>query len=340
MSLSRIFFLLSLTLFSLIGGVALYKKNNSHRIHKNHVVAQEEVDLPRIMDQASPPVPSPVLPPVSQDPVVDCPQEEEKPVVIEHDLSEEGLSALFIKGSTAPIVETITYKRRVPWKTRGVAWLVDYANHYKTSLDFMYRSLNGGKGYKPVTVSDGARFNVFKNNLAFRFHLVVSLSACRLRLYYVIPGEKKVVFLKSYQVCLGKKNPSKVSECLTPLGTYVLGDRVATFRPKMMGMHKGKKVELIQVFGSYWIPFEKSLGDCSEPAKGFGIHGTPLHRDTDSGALQEDNSSIGHFESDGCIRLANKDMQELFSVISTHTTYVELVPAFDQSKLFQGEIVN
>jgi lipoprotein-anchoring transpeptidase ErfK/SrfK len=340
MSLPKVFLIVSFALFSLIGGIALCKKKSSRPAEKVHVVAQEEVDLSRLAVESVQSLPeAPFTETLSKDPVVECAHEEEKPVVIEHEPEENGLSALFVKGTACPIVETITYKRRAPWKTRGPAWLVDYANHYKTSLDFIYASLNGGRDFKQVTVSDGARFNVLRNDIDFRFHLIVSLSACRLRLYYVIPEQKKAVFLKSYSVCLGKKDSSKSSECLTPLGMYQLGEKTATFRPKMTGMHKGKKIELIQVFGGYWMPFEKTIGECTEPARGFGIHGTPILRDANSGALKEDNSSLGQYESDGCIRLAGKDIQELFAVVSTHKTYVELVPSFDQSRLLQGEIV-
>ena len=340
MTLSKVFFIVSASLFSIIGCVALCKNRHAGSVGETKIVAQEEVDLSRLVENLQPVAEPPLQLAVAKDPVVETQREEEKPVVIEHDPVENGLDMLFVKGSSCPIVETVTYKRHVPWKSHSAAWLADYAHHYKTPLDFIYRSLNAGKEYTPTTVSDGARFNVLKKGIDFRFHLIVSISSCRLRLYYVIPEEKKAVFLKSYQVCLGKKDSSKSSECLTPLGMYQLGDRIAVFKPKMMGMHKGKKIELIQVFGGYWIPFEKALGDCSEPAKGFGIHGTPIHRDAATGTLQEDNSSIGHFESDGCIRLAGKDMQELYSIISTHKTYVELVTSFDQSKLFQGEIVN
>ena len=342
MSLPKIFLLVSVALFSFIGGIALFKKAPSKSSEKVHIVAEEEVDLSRLTVE-TPELIKEVLPlteTISKDPVVDCSQEEEKPIVIEHDPEENGIAPLFLKGTTCPIVETITYKRRTSWKSRGPAWLVDYANHYKTSLDFIYGSLNGGKDFKPVSVSEGARFNVLRNDIDFRFHLIVSLSACRLRLYYVMPEEKKAVFLKGYQVCLGKKDPSKTSESLTPLGIYQLGDRIANFRPKMMGTHKGKKVELIQVFGCYWIPFERTIGECTEPARGYGIHGTPVLRDPNNGTLKEDTSSIGHFESDGCIRLSGKDMQELYAIISTHKTYVEIVPSFDQSKLLQGEILN
>lgn len=339
MSLPKVFLVVSLVLFSIIGIVALGKKNPEQK-DVSLVVAKEEVDLSLFADAKSTPSPELPIEPAFKDPVVDCAQEEAKPVVIEHDPEEEGLQALFVKGSSCPIVETITYKRHVPWKHRRAAWLADYAQHYKTSLDFIYRSLNGGRGYSAVNVTDGARFNVFKKDVPFRFHLIVSISSCRLRAYYVLPKEKKAVFLKSYEVCLGKKDASKPSTCLTPLGTYSLGDRVATFRPKMMGKHKGKTIESIQVFGSYWVPFEKQIDGCTEPAKGYGIHGTPIVRDSTSGTLEEDTSSIGHYESDGCIRLSGKDMQELFSLVSTQKSFVEIVPSFDRSKLLQGDIIN
>ena len=103
-------------------------------------------------------------------------------------------------------------------------------------------------------------------------------------------------------------------------------------------MYKGKKVEMIQVFGTCWIPFESEIGGCTEPAKGFGVHGTPIHRDEQTGELEEDSSSIGHCSSDGCIRLSGKDMKEFFSIVSTRPTYVEIVPSFQQSKLLRGEI--
>ena len=61
--------------------------------------------------------------------------------------------------------------------------------------------------------------------------------------------------------------------------------------------------------------------------------GHRCRRGENGGELEEDNSSIGHCESDGCIRLAGKDMKELFSVISTRPTYVEIVQSFQQSKL-------
>lgn len=335
MNLPRMFLFVSTCIFLSIGGLALYKKKALLEVQNKEIVAREDVDVSLLtnglayVEETKEHERAPI------DTVVESTLEN-KPVVIEHDPEEGTLETLFIKGSTCPIVETVTYRSHVPWKKRSLAWLVDYSVRYKTPLDFIYRSLNNGKGYDPVSVSEGMQFTVLKNDIDFRFHLVVALSSCRLRLYYVIPQEKRVVFLKSYQVCLGKQDSSRASGSLTPLGIYSLGDRIAVFRPNMMGMYKGKKVELMQVFGSYWMPFEKGIVGCSEPAKGYGIHGTPYLRQ--NGELQENNSSIGHFESDGCIRLCCKDIQELFSIVSLHKTYVEIVPSFEVSTLLQGEI--
>ena len=263
---------------------------------------------------------------------------EEQAVVIEHDTEPEGISTLFSKNSSCPIVETVIYKSHVPWKHHRLAWLIDYAQHYKTSLDFIYGSLNGNGDFSPKNVTEGAPIRVLKKDLPFRFHMVVSLSSCRLRLYYVIPKERRVVFLKSYQVGLGRKDSSHASGHLTPTGLYQLGSRVGVFRPRMTGMYRGKKIEMMKVFGSHWIPFEKEIRDCSEPAKGLGIHGVPMDRNEQTGELEENVSSIGHYESDGCIRLAGKDIHELFAIVSTRDTFVEIVPTFQHSALMRGEI--
>ena len=232
----------------------------------------------------------------------------------------------------------MAYKSHVPWKPHRSAWLIDYAQHYKTPLDFIYGSLNGGADFRAKNVSEGMPIRVLKKDLSFRFHIVVSLSSCRLRLYYVIPKERRVVFLKSYPVGLGRKDPSRPSGSLTPVGLYQLGNKVGVFHPKMTGMYRGKKVELVRVFGSYWLPFEKEIRGCSDPAKGLGIHGVPMDRDEQTGTLAENGSSLGHYESDGCIRLAGKDIHELFAIVSTRETFVEIVPTFQHSALMRGEI--
>lgn len=248
----------------------------------------------------------------------------------------DSINLLFMKQSPLKIVETITYKSSVAWKHGRAAWLVDYASHYRTPLQFIARSLNEKPDYTPKAISDGQQFNVLSTSCDFYFHMIVDVSTCKLCLYYVIPKTGECELLKTYTVGLGRKDESQPSGTLTPFGTYLLGGRIATFQPKMMGTHKNKKVELISVFGTRWIPFEKEVADCTAPAKGYGLHGTPWSYNEDTQSFYECNESIGKYESDGCIRLATKDIEELYAVITTRKAIVEIVNTFQSSHL-QGK---
>lgn len=218
-----------------------------------------------------------------------------------------------------PVVETITYSSRVPWKKGRAAWVSDYASHYKTSRHFIARSLNRGPDYFSQEVRNGDRFNVFKPGKDLEFYLLVDLSLAKMWLHYVDMDTREKVLVKSYAVGLGREDESRASGYLTPVGKYRLGDRIAIFKPKVYGKHEGERVELVTVFGTRWIPFESEIEGCSEPAKGFGIHGCPWNEG------QEDSSGIGKYTSDGCIRMRTADMEELFALIITKPTTIDLV---------------
>ena len=241
------------------------------------------------------------------------------------------IELLFQKNSPLPICETIRYKARVPWKFGKPAWLVDYATHYNTPVDFIVRSINGRPDYTTRTINDGQEFTVLRNDKEFYFLLVIDLPRCKMWFYYVDPEEQERYLLKTYRVGLGRLDAERSSGSLTPLGQYKLGSRVAVFKPKMMGMHKNKRVELMRVFGTRWIPFESEVEGCTERAKGYGMHGTPYGEE--QGVLVRNDESIGRYESDGCIRLSSQDIEELFAVISTRESYVLIVNDFMQAKL-------
>ena len=59
------------------------------------------------------------------------------------------------------------------------------------------------------------------------------------------------------------------------------------------------------VLGTRWIGFEEKEG-----LYGYGIHGTA------------EPESIGKAESNGCIRLRNEDVEELFDFVETKTKVV------------------
>lgn len=301
MTFPRLFLLTFVLLFGAIGVAKLIKKNET-------VAPPESISIAPIEIQLAPRVVSP--------------PEVEVPVAETHS-DVDRVSLLFQRPSPLPIVETIPYKSKVNWKQSRSAWLVDYAAHYKTHLHFIARSLNGKPDYSPKAAREGEMINVLSTTKNFYFHLLVDLSACRMSFYYVCPDENERMLLKTYRVGLGRPDASKASGYLTPVGRYKLGGRVAVFQPKMMGSHKGQKVELIRVFGTRWIPFEKEIGECSEPAKSYGIHGTPWS--VQGTALVDNPSSIGRYESDGCIRLGSKDIEELFAIIATRDAVVEIV---------------
>lgn len=231
-----------------------------------------------------------------------------------------------------PIVETIIYKSRVPWQKGRPAWLSDYASHYETSRHFIARSLHSKPDYFKQNVAEGDRFNVFRKDKNFHFQLVIDTSRCKLWFYYRDLDTKENVLLKVYSVSLGRKNEDKASGLLTPLGKYTVGNRVAIYKPKIFGYHKGQKTEMIRIFGTRWIPFDKELAGCTESAKGFGLHGVPWKETGNT--LIEDLSSIGKYESDGCIRLSTKDIEEIFSIIITKPAIIELVKDFRLSDIF------
>lgn len=232
-----------------------------------------------------------------------------------------------------PIVETIKYSSRVDWNNNKAAWLVDYARHYNTSRHFIARSLNGRPDYLTQKVNNGDRFNVIRPDKDIEFYLVVDSSRLRMWFYYHDKDSNERVLLKSYPVGLGRPDSGSPSGTLTPLGTYSLGKRIATFQEKATGFHQGEKVEMVQVFGSRWIPFEDEVANCSHPAKGYGIHGVPWEYDENQGKYRPQDETVGHYESDGCIRLKTDDMEELFAIIVTRPTTIEIVKDFYEAQL-------
>lgn len=323
MSLPKLLALSSLLLFGIIGAIALFKGPAV-----SVPSAPVQVPLEVVLDQEIQTVmPAPPLQPIGM---------QEKSRVSEDLPNADRIEELFNKdGSKLPIVETLTYKSHVSWQKGRPAWLSDYAGHYNTSRHFIARSLNGKADYFKQELAEGDRFNVFRKDKNFEFYLVVDTSRCRMWFYYLDLDAKQKVLLKTYAVGLGRIDASKVSGLLTPLGKYTLGDRIAIFKPKSMGTFQGKKVEMMAVFGTRWIPFEKEIGSCTAPARGFGVHGTPWTKASE-GEFIDQSASIGKYESDGCIRLGTGDMEELFAIIITKPTTIEIVRDFTESALMHA----
>lgn len=231
----------------------------------------------------------------------------------------------------SPLVETVTYTSRVPWLSGRPAWIADYASHYETTRHFIARSLNKKIDYFTQKVAAGDRFNVLKKDVSF--HILIDLSASKMWLYGIDGKENKRYLLKNYQVGVGRKDSKKASGYLTPLGKYLLGSRVAIYKPKTMGYFQDRQIEMIKVFGTRWMPFDKEVEGCTESAKGFGIHGCPWFNDKTTGDLLEDREKIGRYESDGCVRLFSEDIEEIFAIVISKPTVIEIVSDFREANL-------
>ncbi len=241
---------------------------------------------------------------------------------------------LFTTGtSKLPIVETIQYSSSVSWLKGRPAWIADYATHFATSRHFIARSLNGKPDYFSQKVSEGSKFNVFRKDKKIQFYLLADVSRCKMGFYYVDLDTNERVLLKTYLIGLGRIDSTKPSGTLTPLGRYTLGSRVAIYQLGMSGFYQDQKVEMVRVFGTRWIPLDQEVERATSLAKGYGLQGTPWVDDPATGQLVEDRQKIGAYDSDGCIRLCSEDIEELYSIVLTKPTFIEIVKDFHEAKL-------
>jgi lipoprotein-anchoring transpeptidase ErfK/SrfK len=319
MAIPKVILVGTLSLFAVIGVAGVVKKT--------FFSSKEIVAIPLIPNNQQVKATIPVAP--AQKP--EAPKVAENPS--QNTYQVDRISQLFTTGPTKlPIVETITYSSQVPWLKGRPAWVGDYATNYSTSRHFIARSLNGKADYFTQKVSPGSKFNVFRKDKNFQFYLLVDISTCKMNFYYLDQDTNERVLLKTYTVGLGKKAETP-SGTLTPLGKYLLGDKIAVYKPGVMGLFQDKQVEMIRVFGTRWIPFGKEAGECTAHAKGYGIHGAPWAPSKQEGRWTELRQVTGHYESDGCIRLNHEDIEELFSIIITKSTVVEIVKNMKDAKL-------
>jgi hypothetical protein len=240
---------------------------------------------------------------------------------------------LFTTGSSKlPIVETVNYASSVPWLKGRPAWIADYATYYNTSRHFIARSLNGKPDYFSQKVVEGRKFNVFRKDKKINFCLLVDVSRCKMGFYYIDLDTNERVLLKTYRVGLGRVDATKPSGTLTPLGRYSLGSRVAIYKPGMMGYYQDQKIEMIRIFGTRWIPLDQELERTTVPAKGYGIQGVPWIINPE-GQMVENREVIGTYDSGGSILLSSEDIEELFAIVLTKPTFIEIVKDFHDAKL-------
>ncbi|NGX58313.1 MAG: hypothetical protein K940chlam3_01218 [Chlamydiae bacterium] len=337
--MAKLLIITSLILFSIIG-IAAYLKNSKSQ-EPQVVVSAESTQIAPIKVEllGEPEIIEEVV-----EVVRDTPVNPHEPVTTSWPLDAEDLPTgdrieqLFTTNDhSLPYVKTIKYRSRVDWLKGRPAWISDYASHYKTPSHFIARSLHGKGNYYKQDISNGDHFNVLDPDKDIEFYLLVDLSRCKLWFYLYDRDSHKRVLLKDYAVGLGKPDPLKSSGLLTPRGKYSLGNRIVAYKPKMMGPHNGKRVELIRIFGTRWIPFEKEISNTTAPAKGFGLHGIPWS-DDENGKLVENVSSLQTYLSDGCIRMESEDIEEIYAIIASKHSFIELVSDYHDATLPGEEV--
>lgn len=245
--------------------------------------------------------------------------------------SVDRIRLFFTKGTDKfPIVQTLSYTSYVPWLKGRAAWLADYARHFSTSKHFISRSLSGNKiDYFSQKIALGDQFNVLRTDVNFNFYLLVDLSRLSLFFYYQDFDRMERVLVKTYPIGAGRLDSSLSSGSLTPVGVYKLGSKCCVYRSGQTGFFHNEKCEMIQIFGTRWIPFAEAVGEHTEAPKGYGIHGLPAVFDPTLDQIVEKKELLGCYESDGCIRLCKDDIEELFSIIVSRETVVEIVKRVD-----------
>jgi len=313
-------------LFALIGLVALMKKSKNDKELATQTVSEQSPIVQEIAVEEEETSAS-----VEDEKPISVAQEEIEKV--EEVLPEANLiDKLFATDSSKlDVVDTITYTSRVPWLKGRPAWIADYASHHETTRHFIARSLNKKVDYFTQKVTPGDKFNVLKKNISF--YLLIDLSRSKMWFYSIDKDSNKRTLIKTYSIGLGRKDETRPSGFLTPTGKYSLGSKVAIYKPGTMGYFQDRKIEMIRVFGTRWIPFDKEIEDCSESSQGYGLHGTPWVPDSETNMLVEDKQRIGKYDSDGCIRLSSEDIEELFAIVISKPTIVELVKDFHDAKL-------
>jgi LysM repeat protein len=140
-------------------------------------------------------------------------------------------------------------------------------------------------------IRTGRRLKVVKGP----FHATVVKSAFDLHVYL------QNVYVRTYKVALGADNS-------TPTGKWVVttGLRNPTWTNPRTGQ-KIKADDPQNPLGEFWIALDGIEGR-ARGQSGYGIHGTI------------DESSIGTEASMGCVRLANKDIEALYSMLVPGST--------------------
>lgn len=154
----------------------------------------------------------------------------------------------------------------------------------------------------PNKINLGQKIKVVKGP----FHLRVDKSDFRLDLLLARP-DGRLEYVTSYTVGIGADDS-------TPVGTFLVTDRVknpAYTHPRTKERFAGGDPK--NPVGKYWLRLE-GMDENTKKLESYGIHGTI------------EPQTVGTQASLGCVRMLDKDIEELYGVVAMKRTKVEIVP--------------
>lgn len=193
------------------------------------------------------------------------------------------------RANTAIINSDIPAPQKELYTIQAGDSLAKIAKKFNTTIEAVQKQNNLEPENK--TIYKGNTFSVYKGDWSVR----VKKEGHLLALY-----DNGDLF-KIYDIGVGRQNR-------TPLGTF---DIVAKIKEPAWE-YRGKRYEFgtpENVLGTRWLKL-KPTGTTDKGLSGYGIHGT------------WDESSIGRDSSNGCIRMLNKDVEELFTIVPHKTEVV------------------
>lgn len=157
----------------------------------------------------------------------------------------------------------------------------------------------------PSTIREGHQIKLVRGP----FHAVVHKSSYRLDLYWGPPDERdEWVYIKSLPVGLGEGGS-------TPIGSFRVRDDGKLVNPGWANPRTGERFsrdDPKNPIGEFWVGIQ-GIG-ASAVHEGYGLHGT----------IEPD--SIGRQASMGCVRLGDRDIELVFSLLSDGISRVEIEP--------------
>jgi lipoprotein-anchoring transpeptidase ErfK/SrfK len=183
------------------------------------------------------------------------------------------------KANTTIITSDIPVPEKKIYNVKSGDNLDRIAKSFNTTIEAMIK-INPKLTSTTSMIHPGDQLRMYDANWKIR----VSKKHYRLYLY---DGDK---LFKVYNVGIGKQDR-------TPVGTFEIVDKIA--EPPWKEFPYGAKEN---VLGTRWMRL-KPTGKTDSNLKGYGIHGT------------WEPNSIGKNSSNGCIRMRNEEVEELFSLI-------------------------